>query len=73
MTGSHEVRGSIPLGSTNSINSLGPLLMWPFALLCAYSVPKSKRAVVFTRTECVPACRMLPAAWKVKHESRCQV
>ena len=22
MTGSHEVRGSIPLGSTNSINSL---------------------------------------------------
>ena len=30
MTGSHEVRGSIPLGSTNSMNSLGPPLTWPF-------------------------------------------
>ena len=39
MTGSHEVRGSIPLGSTKSINSLGPLLTRPYAILCAYSVP----------------------------------
>ena len=31
MTGSHEVRGSIPLGSTNNINSLAPLLTRPFA------------------------------------------
>ena len=29
MTGSHEVRGSIPLGSTNSINKLGPPNRWP--------------------------------------------
>ena len=39
MTGSHEVRGSIPLGSTNSIDALGPPLTWPFVVLCAYSVP----------------------------------
>ena len=33
MTGSHEVRGSIPLGSTNNFNNLGhppwmPLFIW---------------------------------------------
>ena len=39
MTGSHEVRGSIPLGSTNNINSLGSLLTRPFAICNAYSVP----------------------------------
>jgi hypothetical protein len=32
MTGSHEVRGSIPLGSTNKINSLGPPFWWPLSL-----------------------------------------
>ncbi len=73
MTGSHEVRGSIPLGSTNSINSLGPLLTWPFAVLCAYSVPSLKMVIVFTRTKCVLVCLMPLAAWKVKHESRYQV
>jgi hypothetical protein len=39
MTGSHEVRGSIPLGSTNVINNLGRPLRTPFIVLCAYSVP----------------------------------
>ena len=29
MTGSHEVRGSIPLGSTNICNDFGPPLRWP--------------------------------------------
>ena len=29
MTGSHEVRGSIPLGSTNTFNFLGPPGRWP--------------------------------------------
>ena len=72
MTGSHEVRGSIPLGSTNSINRLGPRSKWPFAILCAYSVP-ARKIVRFTRTECVPACLMLLAAWKVKRESKYQV
>jgi hypothetical protein len=28
-TGSHEVRGSIPLGSTNIVNNLGPPIGWP--------------------------------------------
>ena len=42
MTGSHEVRGSIPLGSTNNCNKLGHPLRMPFFLLCAYSVPTSK-------------------------------
>ena len=41
MTGSHEVRGSIPLGSTNNFDSLGPPIEWPFAVLCAYGVPTS--------------------------------
>ena len=41
MTGSHEVRGSIPLGSTNSINSLGPPLRVALLILCAYSVAVS--------------------------------
>ena len=39
MTGSHEVRGSIPLGSTNSFNNLGHPFRMPFVVLCAYSVP----------------------------------
>src|SRR6266545_5561754 len=43
MTGSHEVRGSIPLGSTNSINNLGHPSRMPFLVLCAYSVPTLKR------------------------------
>ena len=30
MTGSHEVRGSIPLDSTNKFNSLGHLSRCPF-------------------------------------------
>ncbi len=34
MTGSHEVRGSIPLGSTNNVNSLGPPSGGP-KLFCA--------------------------------------
>ena len=37
MTGSHEVRGSIPLGSTNICNNLGPRVEWPFVVLCAYT------------------------------------
>jgi hypothetical protein len=39
MTGSHEVRGSIPLGSTNNINNSGHPLRMPFVVLYAYSVP----------------------------------
>jgi hypothetical protein len=39
MTGSHEVRGSIPLGSTNIRNKLGHPARVPFVVLCAYSVP----------------------------------
>ena len=41
MTGSHEVRGSIPLGSTNPIKHLG-IHCVPFLILCAYSVPPFK-------------------------------
>jgi Phage integrase family len=41
MTGSHEVRGSIPLGSTNNCNNLGRLNWWPCVVLCAHSVPAS--------------------------------
>ena len=44
MTGSHEVRGSIPLGSTNNINGLESLRVWSHAFLCAYGVPGSKNA-----------------------------
>ena len=32
MTGSHEVRGSIPLGSTNSINNLQIAVQRSFAI-----------------------------------------
>ena len=39
MTGSHEVRGSIPLGSTNIYNNLGAAARLPLTVLCAYSVP----------------------------------
>ena len=42
MTGSHEVRGSIPLGSTNTINSLGPLTAVALSV-CADSIPTLKR------------------------------
>ncbi len=35
MTGSHEVRGSIPLGSTNPIKHLGHPLRMPFFVLCS--------------------------------------
>ncbi len=38
MTGSHEVRGSIPLGSTNLINNLGRPSRTPFVVLCSYRV-----------------------------------
>ena len=38
MTGSHEVRGSIPLGSTNNINSLQANENCRSMSLCAYSV-----------------------------------
>ena len=34
MTGSHEVRGSIPLGSTNTCNSLGPPFGGPYRFVC---------------------------------------
>ena len=33
MTGSHEVRGSIPLGSTNTFNKLGHPLRMPFVFV----------------------------------------
>jgi hypothetical protein len=35
MTGSHEVRGSIPLGSINKINNLEATVWWPLSVLCA--------------------------------------
>jgi hypothetical protein len=44
MTGSHEVRGSIPLGSTNKINSLRAVRPGRFLLLCAYSVRMKGKA-----------------------------
>ncbi len=43
MTGSHEVRGSIPLGSTNICNNLGHTILCPFVKLCAYGVPRSRK------------------------------
>jgi hypothetical protein len=42
MTGSHEVRGSIPLGSTNNCYNLAPQLTASKLFLCAYSVPTLK-------------------------------
>ena len=45
MTGSHEVRGSIPLGSTNPINNLGRLIRESFTVLCANSVPNRKERI----------------------------
>src|SRR5687768_347576 len=70
MTGSHEVRGSIPLGSTNSINSLGPLVRWPFPIFCAYSVPTPKLAAdsAVENTIKLVGCRLLHG--RVKRESR---
>ncbi len=38
MTGSHEVRGSIPLGSTNNINNSGHPLRMP-KLFCVLVFP----------------------------------
>jgi hypothetical protein len=32
MTGSHEVRGSIPLGSTNTFNDLGAAMWLPLSV-----------------------------------------
>ncbi len=43
MTGSHEVRGSIPLGSTNTFSKLGVAPELPLIALCAYSVPTLKK------------------------------
>jgi hypothetical protein len=37
MTGSHEVRGSIPLGSTNTCNKLGHPLWMPYVVLTGCS------------------------------------
>ena len=37
MTGSHEVRGSIPLGSTNICNTVKGIHRGAFYHLCAYS------------------------------------
>ena len=45
MTGSHEVRGSIPLGSTNSINDLGHPLRVPFVVWCAYDALQPGREI----------------------------
>ena len=42
MTGSHEVRGSIPLGSTNICNKLRASIAGALYPLCAYSVPTSR-------------------------------
>jgi hypothetical protein len=39
MTGSHEVRSSILLGSINCFNKLGAAHGLPLTVLCAYSVP----------------------------------
>ena len=41
MTGSHEVRGSIPLGSTNSINNLQPVYKVLNMVLCVSSASQS--------------------------------
>jgi hypothetical protein len=49
MTGSHEVRGSIPLGSTNHINSLQAIENPSSRGLCAYSVRKERIEVVALR------------------------
>ena len=41
MTGSHEVRGSIPLGSIDIRKRLGAAIWLPLTVLCAYRVPSS--------------------------------
>ena len=65
MTGSHEVRGSIPLGSTNTFNKLGVAPELPLTALCAYSVPTLKKHVsecaVALEKDCLQlfSCRLL--------------
>jgi hypothetical protein len=46
MTGSHEVRGSIPLGSTNIFNSLGATNELPLNRLGHYSVTNSIEVIL---------------------------
>src|SRR2546421_4038273 len=76
MTGSHEVRGSIPLGSTIIFNNLGPPIEWPFVVLCAYSVLVSLGSEVFSGFQCVgkalfPTSPQRLAAWTAGRERRC--
>jgi hypothetical protein len=47
MTGSHEVRGSIPLGSTNQIKQLQVTYSGHLFHLCAYSV-RNRLGAVFS-------------------------
>jgi hypothetical protein len=51
MTGSHEVRGSIPLGSINNFNKLGAAHWLPLTVLCAYSVPSIRDCAAHTKYE----------------------
>jgi hypothetical protein len=47
MTGSHEVRGSIPLGSTNNLNKLGAANELPLVVLWAlgYAYNRQSKAM----------------------------
>ena len=70
MTGSHEVRGSIPLGSTNIRNDLGHPLWMPFVVLCAYSVPDALVALSdplsFVVNQKQYVCWLLPEGLEVR-------
>ncbi len=50
MTGSHEVRGSIPLDSTNKINSLRGVRLHPFSIPTQFPT-KTYGLLVFGREE----------------------
>jgi hypothetical protein len=52
MTGSHEVRGSIPLGSTNNFNNLGHPSRMPFVHLCALVCQLSKEQCLADLISC---------------------
>ena len=50
MTGSHEVRGSIPLGSTNTRITKGPLVhQWPFVFCPSFGAGLMRSRLAFKR------------------------
>ena len=57
MNGIHEVRGSIPLGSTNIINQIGRPNRTPYLLLCATLVD-ALATVQAERPSKIQGCRL---------------